>query len=53
MGLKQFVIDEADISIVKFTFKLKINIPTNLTLTGDYVSYGNGLLPITGHGPFR
>lgn len=54
-GLNQFVVNDADFVLAGLGFKLDIGIPTNLTVTGDYLSDGliGGLFSIRGKGPFR
>lgn len=55
VGLKKFVLDDADLQLAGLVFNMQLSVPTALAITGNYESDGHvaGMLSIKGSGPFR
>lgn len=54
-GLKQFVVEDADLQLAGLKFKLALSIPSDLSITGNHESDGQvgGMFLLQGNGPFR
>lgn len=55
VGLKQFVVDDADLQLAGLKFNMALSVPGDLTITGDHESDGQigGMFSLKGQGPFR